>query len=268
MNKGGETMLKRSSLIVLALMFVVSMADLGERAAYGQTFRRQGRRQARASRQTGRNDAQAFGNSGYGAYNPYYAPRGYYNNGGYGPGYGPLDYYGAPGSSAIGPGYNGVMPYSAGRYPAGQAYGRMNSGASRAYLGISMSEAADGVVRVSRVRPNSPADEAGLRPGDVILALDGREVYASQDVTQIVARHSPGDAVEIAIDRYGRNDRIEATLGNPTGQFAGRAMPGAGFEENRAAPFYNRQGPATSRQARRSRNATLDPNLYDGFNGY
>ena len=90
----------------------------------------------------------------------------------------------------------------------------------RAYLGISMSETPDGVVRVSGVRPNSPAERAGLLLGDALLAIDGREVFTSQDITRMVARHVPGEAVRLDIDRNGQNDQIQAVLASTTGPVA------------------------------------------------
>ena len=48
---------------------------------------------------------------------------------------------------------------------------------TRAWLGLNCVEQ-DGVVRVVRVTRDGPADEAGLRPGDRILRIDGVEVHA------------------------------------------------------------------------------------------
>jgi serine protease DegQ len=65
----------------------------------------------------------------------------------------------------------------------------------------------DGAV-ITEVEPDSAADEAGLRPGDVIVALDGRAVADSQALRNIEGMLPIGRDVRI---RYFRNGRERAT---------------------------------------------------------
>lgn len=60
-----------------------------------------------------------------------------------------------------------------------------------------------GVV-ITNVRAGSPADEAGLRPGDVILEVNRNEVTSLEDWEDALAQVSPGDTVLLLIDRGGR----------------------------------------------------------------
>lgn len=60
-----------------------------------------------------------------------------------------------------------------------------------------------GVV-ITSIRTGSPADEAGLRPGDVILEVNRREITSLADWEDVVARINPGDTVLLLIDRGGR----------------------------------------------------------------
>ena len=261
-------MLYKLSHLVIGVATVACTFSVLGTPAEGQTFRQEGRIQARASRQQGRIESRNFGNG----YNTYYAPGGYYRYGyaGYGPVYlGPGNYGGAGYGS---PGYYGGSsvygrPAYGDGYAAGPAYrGNMmgaNRPAPRAYLGITMSETPDGVVRVSSVRPDSPAAEAGVRPGDVLLSLDGREIYAAQDVSQMVARHNPGDSVELNIDRNGRNDRLEAVLTDQTAQFGG--APQQNYGPGYGQPTNSGPRPMAPMQARRPGNQAFDPNLYDGY---
>jgi regulator of sigma E protease len=46
--------------------------------------------------------------------------------------------------------------------------------------------------KIGRVLPRSPAQEAGLRPGDLVKSIDGEKVESLTDVTDAVARHAPG----------------------------------------------------------------------------
>lgn len=55
-----------------------------------------------------------------------------------------------------------------------------------------------GGVTVVNILVKSPAFEAGVRPGDVISALDGQPVRSSQDLVSKLAQLKPGDDVELA----------------------------------------------------------------------
>ena len=59
---------------------------------------------------------------------------------------------------------------------------------------------ADGVV-ITRVTPDSPADRAGVRMGDVIVALDGQKVTAAEQVFSIIGTRAPGQAVSFEVWR-------------------------------------------------------------------
>jgi serine protease Do len=54
---------------------------------------------------------------------------------------------------------------------------------------------------VSSVEPGSPAAKAGLKPGDVILALNGQEISGSADLPPRVAALSPGSTAKLEIWR-------------------------------------------------------------------
>jgi hypothetical protein len=57
------------------------------------------------------------------------------------------------------------------------------------------------------------ADIAGIAPGDVITALDGRDFRLGCDLSSVVQQHDPGDIVPIAIERNGRPMMLRARLG-------------------------------------------------------
>lgn len=58
-----------------------------------------------------------------------------------------------------------------------------------------------------------PADEAGVQEGDVITKVDGVAVTASASLGSLLGRHSPGDTVELTINRDGKTQTIDVTLG-------------------------------------------------------
>jgi len=67
-------------------------------------------------------------------------------------------------------------------------------------------------VYVFQVGLDSPAGRAGFQRGDIILAIDGKEVNSVADIRNAVAAHKVGDRVKILYDRDGRQDTIEVTL--------------------------------------------------------
>ena len=60
------------------------------------------------------------------------------------------------------------------------------------------------------VQPGSAAEEAGLLPGDRILAIDGAEIERFEDVQQIV-RMNPGEAMDLLVQRDGREVALSVT---------------------------------------------------------
>jgi serine protease Do len=66
---------------------------------------------------------------------------------------------------------------------------------------------------VSSVTEDSPAEDAGIEPEDVILGADGREIGDNGDLSRYIASKAPGTEVELDVLRDGRRQRISITLG-------------------------------------------------------
>jgi serine protease Do len=66
---------------------------------------------------------------------------------------------------------------------------------------------------VSNVTPGSPADEAGLKAGDVVRSVDGKPVETSSDLSSRVAALGPGTRVGLDVLRDGADRRIDVRLG-------------------------------------------------------
>ncbi|MCS7078503.1 MAG: PDZ domain-containing protein [Chloracidobacterium sp.] len=75
-------------------------------------------------------------------------------------------------------------------------------------------QSAYGVV-VTAVVPGSPAEEAGLTPGDVILKADGRPLESRRELNEVVVGHAAGDVLELVVERAGKPRTCRVTLGSP-----------------------------------------------------
>ncbi len=75
-------------------------------------------------------------------------------------------------------------------------------------LGVSQSQ---GVV-VLDVVTGGPADKAGMRPGDVITALDGKPVATVEDFLAALRPHRPGDVVTVSFLRGDAEQEAQVTL--------------------------------------------------------
>ena len=72
---------------------------------------------------------------------------------------------------------------------------------------------ADKGALVADVTAGSGAELAGLRNGDVITAIDGKEVKAAEDVTSAVGAHKPGDQIKVTYRRGDETTDVDVKLG-------------------------------------------------------
>ena len=87
--------------------------------------------------------------------------------------------------------------------PAGDVPGTMSAAAP-----------ATGGIEVASVVAGGPADDGGLQPGDVIVALDGQAVTQLRDLFVGLRSRTPGDRVEVTVARDGgERDTVAVTLG-------------------------------------------------------
>jgi S1-C subfamily serine protease len=65
---------------------------------------------------------------------------------------------------------------------------------------------------IAQVEPHSPADDAGLRKGDIIEAIDGKRVDDPSQISSNVRKKTVNDGVGMIVNRYGRRFEVQLKL--------------------------------------------------------
>jgi S1-C subfamily serine protease len=111
---------------------------------------------------------------------------------------------------------------------------------SRGYMGISWRTLRDPVtyvpssrqmgVRIGEIAEGGPAAKAGLRPGDVITAIDQQRVTGMEVLRSVITSLAPGQSVAIEAYRSGAKREFSVTLGEfPSENLAQSAVTGELF---------------------------------------
>lgn len=96
--------------------------------------------------------------------------------------------------------------------------------AGNVYLGITMDEIKPSMARalgldedqgvlINDVVDGSPAAEAGLEPGDVLLKVSDHEITGISKLTRTLHAYDPGDEVELTVLREGKRKTLDVVLG-------------------------------------------------------
>ena len=112
----------------------------------------------------------------------------------------------------------------------------------RAMLGITMQPIDDKIaeelklssrngVYIVEVLKNSAADKAGLKKGDVLVAVDSVKITTPSSVQEIVSRFSPGDKAELTVLRDGKEKTFEVV-------FKGTAQENGTVADDGSVAFY------------------------------
>jgi serine protease Do len=67
-------------------------------------------------------------------------------------------------------------------------------------------------VLIQEVVQNGAAEKAGIKSGDVLLTVDGKEIMTANQLQEIVARRHPGDVVKLKLFRDGKEIEKSVTL--------------------------------------------------------
>ncbi len=88
---------------------------------------------------------------------------------------------------------------------------------------------------VNGVEPGSPADNAGLKTGDVITKFNGQAIDNGNDLRNLVASTAPGSKATVTIVRDGRSQDITVQLANARARCGAQCALGRGQTPTRTS---------------------------------
>jgi len=65
---------------------------------------------------------------------------------------------------------------------------------------------------IVKILANSPAQKAGLKPGDIVVMIDGKAITGMPELQQIVGQHKPGEKLVLVVDRERTKQTVDIKL--------------------------------------------------------
>lgn len=81
-----------------------------------------------------------------------------------------------------------------------------------AWIGVTMDKGGDIGVRVEHVVRGGPADKAGMKSGDRIVGIEGKNVTQPQEVSRTVTSHKAGETITLSVERGGNSVNASVVL--------------------------------------------------------
>ena len=97
---------------------------------------------------------------------------------------------------------------------------------ARGFIGVGLADPANGHAGavVTQVQPGGPADKAGLKPGDTVIAINGTPIDRPPTMTRIVTSMAPNETARLSIVRTsGERRTIAIIVASPPGRPAAPA---------------------------------------------
>ncbi|MBF0108111.1 MAG: PDZ domain-containing protein [Magnetococcales bacterium] len=101
-----------------------------------------------------------------------------------------------------------------GGFPRFPWEGSMEPALPTTWLGVAPTMAQGGV-GIQAVAPGGPGEAAGLKPGDIIVSINGQALATPQALVRLLGTLRPGDVVEINFNRNGQGQTVQAKLAAP-----------------------------------------------------
>ena len=98
----------------------------------------------------------------------------------------------------------------------GETWGRLTMNPlmnpDRPVIGFNVAGAVEEGVRLGEVYPDSPADVAGMRRGDIVVSIDGQPVKSLRGLQGILSGYEPGNEVKLTYNREGESRTCRVKL--------------------------------------------------------
>ena len=118
----------------------------------------------------------------------------------------------------------------------------------RAYLGVVIREVDSKLadqkgldvvsgVYIEDMSEGGGGKDAGMRKGDVIIAIDHQPTNTTSELLEIIGQHSPGDVVDVTVDRDGKDMDFQVELRNQSGTTAITKNEVSAFQADLGASF-------------------------------
>jgi serine protease Do len=104
------------------------------------------------------------------------------------------------------------LPVTLDRFTDGQYVPFTTRSKPKGYLGAKLEEKREGLT-VDYVAPGSPADNCGMREGDILVKVDGLPVRTAEEVISRIGEMSPGDQLRLTVLRGTQTVDLKATIG-------------------------------------------------------
>ncbi|MCT7376048.1 Do family serine endopeptidase [Chelativorans salis] len=94
----------------------------------------------------------------------------------------------------------------------------------RGWLGVQIQDVTDEIAEslgldeakgalIVDAKKDEPAGSAGIRPGDVVIAVDGKGIASPRELARSIAEYDPGQTVEVTVWRSGEATNLDVELG-------------------------------------------------------
>ena len=80
------------------------------------------------------------------------------------------------------------------------------------FLGVACKETGGSVIVVEAIE-GTAAEQSGLQPNDIILAVDGESIDNREELTILLASKNPRDEIKLEYQREGRTQSLKIKLG-------------------------------------------------------
>lgn len=113
----------------------------------------------------------------------------------------------------------------------------------RGYLGVSYQEVSFDLAKsfglersqgalITVVTENSPAQRAGLKPGDIVLEVDGKLIKNSDELPFVIGRYRPGKVANLVLVRDGEKIKLDIEVGSRNPEVAQNGQPSPSNKES------------------------------------